>query len=77
MFDSETLQPVIVAMVLYIAIVNLVPRIVKKPTGVKVLDDLVLLIISQQGSLMSGTILIGLIVYLTKYAQAFISSDSE
>ena len=67
--DQETLRPVIIAMALYIAISVLVPKIAKKPTGIQVVDDLVMTIMAQQGSLMSGTILIGLIVLATNYIQ--------
>ena len=67
--DQETLRPVIIAMALYIAISVLVPKIVKKPTGIQVVDDLVMTIMAQQGSLMSGTILIGIIVLATNYIQ--------
>jgi hypothetical protein len=69
MLDQETLRPVIIAMALYITISVLVPRIVKKPTGIQAIDDLVMTIITQKDSLMSGTILIGLIVFATNYIQ--------
>lgn len=69
MLDQETLKPVIIAMALYITISTLVPRIVKKPTGIQVIDDLVMTLIAQKGSMMSGTILIGLIVLATNYIQ--------
>ena len=69
MLDQETLRPVIIAMALYITISTLLPRIVKKPTGVQVIDDLVMTAIAQKDSLMSGTILIGLIVLATNYIQ--------
>ena len=67
--DQENLRPVIIAMALYIAISVLIPRIVKKPTGIQPIDDLVMTIIAQKDSLMSGTILIGLIVLATNYIQ--------
>jgi hypothetical protein len=67
MLDQETLRPVIIAMALYISIATILPRIVKKPTGIQVIDDLVMTIITQKGSLMSGTILVGLIVLATNY----------
>ena len=67
--DQETLRPVIIAMALYITIIVLVPRILTKPTGFQPLDDLVMTIIAQRGSLMSGTILIGIIVLATNYIQ--------
>jgi hypothetical protein len=69
MFDQESLQPVIIAMALYITIATLLPQIIKKPTGVQVVDDLMMTIIAQKGSLMSGTVLIGLIVLATNYIQ--------
>jgi hypothetical protein len=69
MFDQESLRPVIIAMALYLTILTIVPRIAKKPTNISVIDDLVMTIISQKGSMMSGTILIGLIVLATNYIQ--------
>jgi hypothetical protein len=67
--DQENLRPVIIAMALYIAINLLVPRVIKKPTGIKFLDDIVMTMIAQQGSLMSGTIIIGIVVLGTNYIQ--------
>ena len=69
MLDQESLRPVIIAMALYITISTLVPRIATKPSGVQVLDDLVMTIITQRDSMMSGTILIGLIIFATNYIQ--------
>ena len=66
---QETLRPVIIAMALYIAVNILLPRIITKPTGFQALDDLVMTSIAQRDSLMSGTILIGLIVLGTNYIQ--------
>jgi hypothetical protein len=69
MLDQESLRPVIIAMALYITINTLVPRIVKQPVGIQVVDDLVMKIIAEKDSMMSGTILIGLIVLATNYIQ--------
>ena len=69
MLDQETLRPVIIAMALYITLATLVPQIIKKPTGIQVVDDLVMTLIAQKSSMMSGTILIGLIVLATNYIQ--------
>ena len=66
--DQENLRPVIIAMALYLAINIIVPRILKKPTGIKVIDDLVMTMIAQD-SLMNGTIIIGLVVLGTNYIQ--------
>lgn len=67
--DQENLRPVIIAMALYITLATIVPRIIKKPTGIKFIDDIVMTFIAQRGSLMSGTIIIGLIVLGTNYIQ--------
>jgi hypothetical protein len=67
MFDSETLRPVIIAMALYLALSILVPKIVTKPTGIKLIDDEVMYLMAQKGFLMSGVILIGIIMYGTGY----------
>ena len=67
--DQETLRPVIIAMALYLAINIIVPRILKKPTGIKPIDDIVMTMIAQQGSLMNGAIIIGLVVLGTNYIQ--------
>lgn len=56
-------------MALYITISTLVPRIATKPTGIQIIDDLTMTIIAQRDSMMSGTILIGLIVLATNYIQ--------
>lgn len=67
--DQDNLRPVIIAMALYITIATLVPRFVKKPSGFQPLDELVMTLIAQKNSLMSGTILIGLIVFATNYIE--------
>lgn len=67
--DQETLRPVIIAMALYISINIIVPRVIKKPTGINPLDEIIMTIMSQQGSLTSGAILVGLIVLGTNYIQ--------
>lgn len=67
--DQETLRPVIIAMSLYIIIATLVPRFVTKPTGVEFIDDIVMSLIAQKDSMMSGTIIIGLIVFTTNMVQ--------
>ena len=67
--DQETLRPVIIAMALYIALNIIVPRILKKPTGIKPIDDIVMTMIAQQDSLMNGAIVIGLVVLGTNYIQ--------
>ena len=67
MLDQGTLRPVIISMALYLLISQVVPEVLKKPTNVKVIDDIVAMLIAQKGSLTSGAILTGLIVFVTNY----------
>ena len=67
MLDQETLRPVIIAMALYLALSQLIPELLKKPTNIKIIDDIVAMLIAQRGSLTSGTILTGIIVFVTNY----------
>ena len=67
MFDSDTLRPVMISMVLYLVFVNILPKIVTKPTNIKIFDDLVMYLIAQKGFLTPGVILVGIIMYLTNY----------
>jgi len=69
MLDQESLRPVIIAMAIYISVSTLVPRIIKKPVGIQVIDDLVMKLIAERDSMMTGAILIGLIVLATNYIQ--------
>ena len=75
--DAETLNPVIAACSVYLLLVIFVPKIIKKPTGIQFIDDIVLLLISQKGSMMSGTILVGIIVYLSKYVQDYLAGSGS
>ena len=67
MLDQETLRPVIIGMALYLAISQIVPEILKKPTNIKFIDDIVAMLIAQRGSLTSGAILTGIIILFTNY----------
>ena len=67
MLDQETLRPVIIAMALYLALSQLIPELFKKPTNIKIIDDIVAMLIAQRVSLTSGTILTGIIVFVTNY----------
>ncbi len=67
LFDAESLRPVIIAMSLYIAIMVIVPKIAKRPTGVELIDDLTMSIIAQKDAMASGAILVGIIVIATFY----------
>ena len=67
MFDSETLRPIIIAMVLFLVLVNVLPKILKEPTDIKPVDDLVMLCVTLRGFMMPGSLLVAIIVYATNY----------
>ena len=67
MLDQETLRPVIIAMALYIVTSVLVPRFATRPTNFEPVDDIVVFLVSQRGSIMPGTILMGLLVLAANY----------
>ena len=67
MLDSETLRPVIIASALYLVFSVMVPRFVKKPTGIKLVDELIMYLVAQKGFLMSGAILVAVLTYLANY----------
>ena len=67
LLDTESLRPVIIAMSLYIAIMVIVPKIAKRPTGIELIDDLTMSVIAQKDAMASGAILVGIIVIATFY----------
>ena len=67
MFDQDMLKPVIISMVLYLVIAKFLPEIIKKPTGIGIIDDLNMMLIAQKGSLASGAVLSGIIAILSQY----------
>jgi uncharacterized membrane protein len=67
MFDQDTLRPVIIAMSLYIITSVTIPRFATKPTNIEIIDDIVAFLVAQRGSVMSGTILMGLLIFAANY----------
>jgi len=51
------------AIAINVALVYIVPKLIKKPTGFKPLDDVVLYLNSQKGFIVASSIVIALIVY--------------
>jgi hypothetical protein len=55
------------AMAINFLLVYIVPKLIKKPTQIKVIDDTVLYLNSQKSFLLSSTIITGLVTYLSIY----------
>lgn len=48
-------------------LVYIVPKIITKPTGIKVIDDAILFLNSEKSFLLSSSLIVGLTVYLAHY----------
>jgi len=55
------------ALVINFLLVYLVPRLIKKPTGMKVIDDTVLYLNSTKSFLLSSSIVVALVTYGSHY----------
>lgn len=55
------------AIVVNFLLVYLVPRLIKKPTGVQVIDDVVLFLNSQKDFMVATTIVTALVTYVSIY----------
>lgn len=58
-------------------LVYIVPKLIKKPTGIKVIDNVVLFLNSQKGSLLSSCIVIAIVVYGAHYWVESASGESH
>lgn len=70
MLDQDTLKPVIISMIVYLLLAKMIPETIKKPTGVGFIDDINMMLVAQKGSLTSGALLTGIIVFLTGYIES-------
>lgn len=66
---NDTLRPAVFAMAVFIALVHMLPLIITQPTGIKLIDDMVLFVMSAKSISASGAILIALTVVLSTYLQ--------
>ena len=57
-------------MIVYLLIAKMIPESIKKPTGVSFIDDINMMLIAQKGSLTSGALLTGIIVFITGYIES-------
>ena len=55
------------ALVVNFLLVYIVPKLIKKPTGVKVVDDTILFLNSQKSFLISSSIVMALVIYVSHY----------
>jgi hypothetical protein len=55
------------ALVVNFLLVYIVPKLIKKPTGVKFIDDTILFLNSQKSFLLSSSIVMALVIYIAHY----------
>ena len=67
MYDSETLRPIITAVIVYNVLIWALPQVFKQPTGIKVFDDMMMLVVSQKGMNVPGSLFVALIFLITGY----------
>lgn len=64
-------KPVILAALINIIAIAFIPRLITKPTNIKILDDLVLFLNTQKGSLVTSTVYACLLVLGVEYAMQY------
>ena len=64
---EHNFRPVFVGMFLYVLLINLIPKVITKPTGIKIVDDLVMFSLANKDSALAGAILIGVTVFGANY----------
>jgi hypothetical protein len=71
------IQKTILAVLVYIALVKIVPRVITQKTGFFIIDDIVKLLRNQKDSLVSGALITALVAFtseelLTRYLSSVI-----
>jgi hypothetical protein len=67
--DQGALKPIVISMIVYLVLAKMIPETIKKPTGISFIDDINMMLIAQKGSLTSGALLTGVVVFITGYIQ--------
>jgi len=72
--ESFNLNYIWAALVINFLLVYLVPRLIKKPTKIQVVDDIVLFLNSQKDFLLASSIIVVLVTYGSHY---WVASSAE
>ena len=67
MFESAAIHLVIVSMIVYLVLCNMIPKMIKKSTGIETVDNVVMTVLAQQSSCASNVLLVGLSVLITVF----------
>lgn len=61
------MRPVLLSMVIFYLLMIMTPKIIKKPTGIKIIDETVMYLVATESFVVPGVLLTGLVTYLTAY----------
>lgn len=64
-------KPIILGALLNIIFIVLLPRLITKPTNIRIIDDLVVFLNVQKGSLLVSTVYACLLIVATEYAMEY------
>jgi hypothetical protein len=67
MSESGSLRPVIIAVIVYNVLIWALPQAFKQPVGIKAFDDMMMLVVSQKGMNVPGSLFVALIFLIASY----------
>jgi hypothetical protein len=64
-------KPVIVAVIINALLITLIPKVLTKPTNIKIIDDIVVFLNMQKGSLLTSSAYIAILMVAIEYAMQY------
>lgn len=64
-------KPVIMAVIINAALIMMIPKVLTKPTNIKIIDDIVVFLNMQKGSLMTSSAYVILLMVAVEYAMQY------
>jgi len=64
-------KPVIMAIIINAVLITIIPKVLTKPTNIKIIDDLVVFLNMQKGSLMTSSAYVILLMVAVEYAMQY------
>lgn len=67
MLDSAEAKPIFTLMIVYLLLSVMIPKMIQKPTGIQIIDNLVMDLNVQKGAYTSNLLMIGISMLITNY----------
>jgi hypothetical protein len=64
-------KPIIMAIIINAILITIIPKVLTKPTNIKIIDDLVVFLNMQKGSLMTSSAYVILLMVAVEYAMQY------